>query len=167
MNLTKKLAVLAGVCATVAATAGTASAAAGDPSALMKRSQAVFTYFCDDNHDAKFYSDWLDVQQMSPMRYQDGVRPYQDALYVMLAANYPKESAIGVSSYGLDDETHKVLCTANGMTSFVTVLKTYQEKFAIGLDPAYTTEASLNAFAEKKLAALEAVITTEEARHDS
>jgi hypothetical protein len=164
MNLTKRLVVLAGVCAAAGCMTGTASAAAGDPNELVARSQAVYTYFCDDNHDAKFYSDWLDVQRMSPMKYQDGVDIYRDALYVMLAANYPKESAIGVSSYALDDETHKVLCTDNGMTSFVAVLKSYKEKYAIGMDPAYSTEASLSAFAEKKLKALETAVAAEEAR---
>jgi hypothetical protein len=39
------------------------------------------------------------------------------------------------------------------------------EKLAIGLDPSYTTEASFDDFAEKKLEAIEAVITTEEDRH--
>jgi hypothetical protein len=166
MNMIKRLAVIASVCAGVGCTAGSASAAAGDPNELVSRSATVYTYFCDNDHDAKFYADWLTVQRMSPMRYQGNIDIYSDALYIMLAANYPKESAIGVSSYALDNETHKVLCTDNGMTSFVTVLKTLKEKYTIGFDPAYTTEAALAGFAEKKLEALETAVAAEEARHD-
>jgi hypothetical protein len=163
MTMTKRLAAIAGVCAIAASTAGTASAAAGGPNELLKRSVAAYEYFCDNNHDAQFYSDWVHVQEMSPMRYRDD--PYTVALIVTFANYNRQEEVIGIPPAGLNDETHAYLCTAAGQTNFVATYKTSVEKFAIGMDPAYTTEASLNAFAEKKLAAVEAVITAEENRH--
>jgi hypothetical protein len=163
MIMTKRLAAIAGVCAIAAGTAGTASAAAGGPNELAKRSVAAYEYFCDNNHDAQFYSDWVHVQEMSPMRYRDD--PYTVALIVTFANYNRQEEVIGIPPAGLNDETHAYLCTATGQTNFVAAYKTSVEKFAIGMDPAYTTEASLNAFAEKKLTAIEAVITAEENRH--
>jgi hypothetical protein len=162
MNLTKRLAVIAGVCAIAASTAGTASAALG-PNELLNRSVAAYEYFCENNHDAQFYSDWVSVQGMSPMRFPDN--PYAVALIVTFANYNRQEEVVGIPPAGLNDETHRYLCSAAGQTAFTGAYKSVVERQAIGLDPAYTTEASLNAFAEKKLAAIEAVITAEENRH--
>lgn len=159
----KKLAVVAGVCAIAASTAGTASAAAGGPNELMKRSVAAYEYFCENNHDAQFYSDWVRVQRMSTMKFRDD--PYTVALIFTFGNYNRQEEVIGIPPAGLNDETHRYLCTAQGQTVFVANYKSAWEKLVTGMDPAYTTEASLNDFAEKKLEAIEAVITAEEGRH--
>lgn len=163
MNITKRLAVLAGVCAIAASTAGTASAASAGPNELLKRSVAVYEYFCDNDHDAQFYSDWVTAQQMSPMRYSED--PYKLALLFTFANYNRQEEVIGVAPAGLNNETHRYLCSAYGQTKFVASYKSAMEKLALGFAPGYDTEAALNAFAEKKLAAIEAVVTAEENRH--